>query len=70
MSEMPRAYPLTWVMVVIMVAGVSDRWYLGLQWFKLVPSIRWACVGVSFAVGLLAYFLWLWAASRRAEEVA
>ena len=70
MSEMPRAFPLMWVMVVGLVAGASDRWYLGLEWYDLVSFSRWACVGMSVFVGLLAYFLWLWAASRGAEHAA
>jgi len=67
MSELPRAYHLLWVMVVILVAGMIERWYrwyLGLEWFGLVSSARWTWVGVGMTVGLAAYFVWLWVASR------
>ncbi len=64
MSELPRAYPLCWVMVVVLVAGQVDRWYLGLQWFNLVSSIRFVVFGVALFVGLVAYFFWLWLAAR------
>ena len=70
MSDMPRAFPLMWVMVVGLVAGASDRWYLGLKWFSLVSFNRWASVAIALFVVLIVYFLWLWAASRRTEHAA
>ncbi len=67
MSELPRAYQLFWVLVVGLVAGMVDRWYLGLEWFNLVSSIRWIVLGAALFIGLGGYFIWLWLASRRMQ---
>jgi hypothetical protein len=61
---MPWAYYLAWVTVVGLVSGVADRYYLGLEWFRLVSGGRWIVVVVAISVGILSYFLWLWSASR------
>ena len=47
-----------------MIIGVIDRWYLGLEWFRLVPSVRWIVSGVGLVAGLALYLIWLWLASR------
>ncbi|MCH7988350.1 MAG: hypothetical protein IID46_04270, partial [Planctomycetes bacterium] len=70
MSELPRAYHVFWVLVVVFVAGMMDRWYLGLEWFKLISSIRWIVFGAALLVGLGVYFVWLWLASRRTQNAA
>ncbi len=49
---------------VILLAGVVDRWYLGLEWFGLVPPVRILAVGTATLAGLVFYFAWLWYASR------
>jgi len=64
LSELPNAYHLMWVMSVVMIIGVIDRWYLGLEWFRLVPSLRWIVNGVGLVAGLTLYLIWLWLASR------
>ena len=68
MSELPRAYPLLWALVVVLVAGMTDRWFLGLKWFDLVSSGRWLCFCAAEVIGLGTYFSWLWVTSRRTEN--
>lgn len=63
MSELPCAYQLFWVVAVTLVAGVSDRWYCGLEWFNVVSSIRWIVLGTALIIGYVVYFRWLWLAS-------
>lgn len=68
LSDLPRPYPLFWVFAVVFVAGEIDRWYLGLEWFGLVPQIRYLVSAVAVLVALAAYLLWLWTVSRRAQD--
>jgi len=67
-AELPDAYHLWWATAAVLVAGSAYRWYLGLEWFGLVP-FAWANGRVVVAVvactaGLAAYVLWLSAAAR------
>lgn len=60
-SELPRAYHTFWAgTATLLVAGTVDRWYLGLEWFKLVPRIRWYVATLAATSGLLCYLTWLW----------
>jgi hypothetical protein len=70
MSELPRSYYALWTIAVIMLAGVADRWFLGLEWFGLVPHVRVFVVVVAIAIGLACYLRWLWYASRAAMGVS
>jgi hypothetical protein len=63
-SELPSAYHYLWVLGVILWSGLVDRVFLGLQWFGLVPNLRWQVVAVGVAAGLAGYFGWLWRASH------
>lgn len=65
LSELPRAYHLFWVAVVVILSGAVDRWYLGLEWFGLVSSARLVCYLAAVTVGLSVYFVWLWSAAIR-----
>jgi len=65
MSELPTAYHLLWLGSVILMSGTLYRWYLGLEWFELVPRMRVVVVGIALTMGLLAYFVWLRYASSR-----
>jgi hypothetical protein len=67
-AELPRAYHVFWVLVIVLVAGQVDRWYLGLEWFGLVPTVRWFVIGAAVFVGLAGYFIWLRLASRRTQD--
>lgn len=67
-AELPGAYHLWWATAVVLVGGSASRWYLGLEWFGLVPS-DWASgqlvvVAVGCTAGLSAYVLWLSSAAR------
>jgi hypothetical protein len=63
-SELPTAYHVLWLMAVVLWSGAVDRVFVGLEWFKLVPRIRWQVVCVGEVVGIAVYFTWLWRASR------
>jgi hypothetical protein len=63
-SELPWAYYVAWILAVVFLAGVADRWYLGLEWFSLVPRVRWVVIVVAVVAGLVFYLVWLWRASR------
>lgn len=64
-SQLPSPYHLFWFWVATFVAGCSERWYLGLEWFQLIHSRRWHVIGGTFVLSTAAYFLWLWRAARR-----
>ena len=64
MAELPWAYQLFWPLAILLLAGSADRWYLGLEWWGVVEGRR-AAVGVAaMSLGFLAYFWWLWSATR------
>jgi hypothetical protein len=63
-ADLPRAYHLLWLLAVLLLAGVVYRWYLGLEWFGLVPFVRWPVVVLAVVGGLAGYLTWLWYASR------
>ena len=63
-SELPYSYHVFWFIAVLLVAGSLDSWYLGLEWFNAVRSIRWIVVTIAIAAGMVCYFMWLWHASR------
>jgi len=68
LSEMPSWYHLFWALVVMVVAGMSHRWYLALKWFRLVPSVpNWAVIAGAFCAGFVAYLCWLWYAVREGK---
>ena len=64
LSELPHAYHVLWFMIVLLMAAMLDSWYLGLEWFNVVRSIRWFVVAVAITFGMVGYFTWLWRASR------
>ena len=37
MADLPWAYHVVWLLAVVLLAGATDRWFLGLEWFQLVP---------------------------------
>ncbi len=59
-------YHLFWLVVALVLAGAADRWYLGLEWFGLVPHAGWAAVAAANVLGLSVYLAWLWHATRPA----
>jgi hypothetical protein len=64
LSDLPRPYHLLWMIAVILVAESANRWYLGFEWFGVLPGVRlW--VGITAAiVALVVYFVWLWRSAR------
>jgi len=46
------------------VSGMLNSWYLGLEWFNVVRSMRWFVEAVAVASGMVGYFTWLWRSSR------
>jgi hypothetical protein len=66
-SELPAAYHYLWVLAVVLWSAVVDRLFLGLEWFSLVPPLRWQVAVAGMAAGLVVYFGWLWRASRTAS---
>ncbi len=63
-SELPRAYPLLWLLAVVLVGEELESWYLGLAWCGQVPGPSWPAGLAGIAIALAAYVLWLWRASR------
>jgi hypothetical protein len=63
-SELPSAYHAYWLLAATILTTIIDRWYLGFEWFGLVPRIRWIVDAISITAGLVFYFGWLWARSR------
>lgn len=66
-SDLPSPYHLFWFWVVAFVAGSSERWYLGLEWFQLIHSRRWQVIGGTFVLSTVLYLGWLWSMARRAR---
>jgi hypothetical protein len=62
-SDLPHAYHVFWFLVILFVAASLESWYLGLEWFNVVHSIRWPVVAASIVFALLSYFTWLRKAS-------
>ena len=63
LSELPRAYHLLWMTVVILVAMSAYRWYLGLEWFGIHYGARVWISTIAAVAGLVVYFGWLWRAT-------
>jgi hypothetical protein len=69
-SELPRAYHCLWILAVVLWSGAVDRLFLGLEWFGLVPPIRWPVLAVGVTAALAGYFGCLWRASRQRPGLA
>ena len=69
-TELPDAYHLWWVLVVVFVAGSAYRWHLGLEWCGVVP-VSWTCrmavIAVAVVSGVTAYIVWLSSANRSGQ---
>jgi hypothetical protein len=63
-ADLPSGYHLLWLTAVLLLSGGVYRWYLGLEWFRVVVGIRGLVVALSICISLLGYFTWLWYASR------
>lgn len=71
MSEFPHPYPVVWILVAVVLSASAERWFLGLEWFGLVPlGLRWWVFGAVLVVGQLVYFAWLRRATRAVAEEA
>ena len=68
-SELPQAYLVFWVVVVVAVAAMSDRWYLGIEWFTQERSWRFVVFGGALSIGLIVYFTWLRLATQQFHSV-
>jgi len=69
-SDLPCAYHLLWLLVVLLVGSSLDRWWLGLEWFQLVPSIRGTVTIIAVLATQLVYLAWLWHWSRHTQVPA
>jgi hypothetical protein len=67
LAELPNSYFVLWTLTAILMGGWGVRWYLGLEWFALVPMLRVPVAVVGVGLGLAVYFIWLWHASRGGE---
>jgi hypothetical protein len=63
-NELPRAYHLLWLMAVILIAASVYRWYLGMEWYGILPGIGIWVGSIAVILGLAVYFGWLWRAAR------
>jgi len=61
MSEAPSFYHLFWLMIPMNIGAATYRWYLGLEWFGVVPYFHRAGVQCSISViaALGVYVAWL-----------
>lgn len=61
LSELPNAYYALWTYVAItLVCGGLYRWWLGLEWFGLVPNFfSWQIAVTSALLGLVISIAWL-----------
>lgn len=65
LSELGRIYPPFWLLVILVVAASSDRWYLGLKWFNVVSGNRTLVLSISLISACLGFYTWLWVSSQR-----
>ncbi len=63
-SELPRAYPVLWLLAVLLAGDELHSWYLGLAWCGVVPGPTWPAGLAGIFIALAAYVVWLWRASR------
>jgi hypothetical protein len=60
MSELPKAYHTLWFIAVMLVGADLGRWYLGLEWFALVPNVSLYLIAtIGMLAALILYLLWL-----------
>jgi hypothetical protein len=63
----PSAYQLVFFVTFPLVMGEGlQRWYLGLEWFQIVPFFSFACVALSgIALAFVSLLGWLLVAYLR-----
>lgn len=54
-----KPYPLFWFGVVLLACGSLHRWYLGLEWFELVPWMGGKSVIPVMLLAVVIYVIWL-----------
>jgi hypothetical protein len=64
-ADLPAAYHCVWLLAVALWSETPYRVLLGLEWFGLVPDLRWQVTTIGLVVGFGAYFVWLWRTSRQ-----
>ena len=66
-SELPHAYHVLWLTVVVLVAMSAYRWYLGLEWFGIHYGAGVWIATAAVLLGLTLYLAWLWRANLPTE---
>ena len=67
-SELPSAYPFFWLIMAIAMGALIDRWYLGLEWFRIVGNARWIVDGGAMALAFVVYHLWLYSSTKLSPQ--
>lgn len=67
-SELPNAYHVFWVFVVMWVAFTPTRFYYGLEWLGIFPGLRLQVLATWSILMGAGYFLWLWLEYRKASK--
>lgn len=60
LSELPKAYHLTWIFAVIWMGSSLYRWYFGMEWLGWFPGLRIQALIAWVIICSLGYALWLW----------
>lgn len=60
-----KPYPLFWFGIVLFACGSLHRWYLGLEWFGLVPWMGSKSVIPIMLLAVIIYIIWLWSEYKR-----